>query len=102
MNLSTLFRFCLPEKFRRERVPEKEFNATLARLSDNDPCYRAMLDLLHAQFEQEMIGCLNNQLTPEQRTFQCGRAAHAYALLQAIEAARLDAKTELELDAKKK
>lgn len=97
-----LFTFSLPSFLRRDRAPDsdRQRTHTLAGISDSNPVYRAVVEQAQDQFERECVALLSNTLTPAQAEFQRGRAANAYAFLQELEAARQEAKTELQLEQK--
>lgn len=71
-------------------LTEKDLLNTLAGVSTS-AAYRALMELLADQFQAETLAALSNTLTPEQRTFQSGRAAALHGLILRIEGAREEA-----------
>lgn len=75
-------------------MTEKELLAALCGVQ-HSASYRALMELVSDQFQAETLAALSNNLTPEQRTFQAGRAAALHGLILRIEGAREEALSEV-------
>lgn len=64
----------------------------LGDVSDSDPHYKAIIQIVYEQFADETLASFSNTLTIEERSSQAQRAAALYYLLQRLEAARVEAK----------
>lgn len=90
-----LFDWIKPAPLRREQpLAEKDLLTALAGVSSSQ-AYRALMELVSSQFQAETLATLSNSLTPEQRTFQAGRAAALHGLILRIEGAREEAVEEI-------
>lgn len=78
----------------RTRVPlvNAERRELFARVSEADPCLRAVLDLLQEGLEAEFHTVININLPAEQRLNACERMRTAWLALDTIETERLAAK----------
>lgn len=95
--MNKLFEFVLPKGWRTRREPKPETNdLLLARLSENDPLYRALMDHAYAQFENDSLAALQPKLTASEREFLCGRASAMAAYISTIEHTSVRARAEVE------
>lgn len=102
--MKRLFSFILPPAQRATVLPEKRLAATLASISPNGPQYEALMELIQARFQSELVSAFNYKLTPAERSDQVLRAGALYHLATLIEDARETAlrerQEELERQAK--
>ncbi len=75
-------------------LKEKDLLTALAGVQHSQS-YRALMELVADQFQAETLAALSNSLTPEQRTFQAGRAAALHGLILRIEGAREESAEEV-------
>jgi predicted protein tyrosine phosphatase len=90
-----MFDWIKPAALRKSpALAEKDLITTLAGVSSS-AAYRALMELLADQFQAETLAALSNSLTPEQRTFQAGRAAALHGIILRIEGAREEAQEQM-------
>jgi len=84
--LRRIFEWVLPRKWRTRPEPQPEINDhVLARLTDTDPVYRALMDQALEQLQNAMLSAMERNLDSEQRAFQCGQAAALAQHIMGIE-----------------
>jgi len=84
---------CLPKSWRTRLEPKPEQNdAVMARLPDENPVFRAMMDRAFEQLEQDLMGTTRPGLSAEDRAYTAGRAAAMAQYLTGIEGWRGEAR----------
>lgn len=85
--------FVLPEAWRTRKAARPEQNdATMARLTELDPVYRALADHAYALFEQAAVAAIEPGRKPEEREHLAGQAYGLYVFINHLEDTRERAK----------
>lgn len=84
---------CVPKGWRTRAEPKPEQNdAVMARLREEDPVYRALMDRAYEQLEQDLMGTTRGGLSAEDRAFAAGRANALAQYVMGIENWREEAR----------
>ena len=84
-----LFEWLLPKLWRSRLQPDGGRNdAVLARVTDTDPVYRAVMDHAYAQLEESTSASLQPKLSASEREFLAGRANGLLTLISTLENTR--------------
>ncbi len=91
-----LFDWLRPASQRQRPESKPAVNdATLARMTESDSVYRALMDHTHALLEEAAVAMIAPKVSAEDRAYLAGRANALFTLIGNIESTRERAREEL-------